>query len=388
MSCTVLSSSLSRWIPRLPKLTHLKPWHSRACKGNGTLIRLHCPSFQGLDIREWYSSVLLHLSWWVITLLSLHSNGSDADQGLAAFLNELRPQSLASFGVLWTTGIGLQSLQALSCHGESLVDLNLNVLTSINLPRVSLLKGCTNLVSLSLGTHNVENLDNDSLLAMAAWLKECKKLQNLYVARFVNAPALLSPLLLENSIHLTSFCYDGALMPDTEKFYQALANQTSLRSLSLQNCIDVYTQEVVALVESLSKLVNLTDLRLRDLSSFFVDGHIMQLASNLPKLEALSTCGCRFTDAIWGQVSSLGSLQSLVLTALTSFTTDGILDFIERLGPGNKSLSLFVAKPDTDEACSWVDQELIQKRIAEKVGGTFRLKWAEVITGITSVNYR
>lgn len=101
-------------------------------------------------------------------------------------------------------------------------------------------------------------------------------------------------------------------MKDTAKFHQALANQTILQSLCLEECAldDQFNQpeSLEILLKSLSKLVNLTDLRLTELCKPIVDQHIVRLASSLPKLEVWPTKGFRLTDAIWDEVASLRSL--------------------------------------------------------------------------------
>lgn len=262
----------------------------------------------------------------------------------------------------------------MSGHGESLVELKLNYLPSKAVPNISLLKGCTNLVSLSLAGNgiaidDIEKSHNDDFLETVAWLKRCKKLRVLAFTKFFSAPSLMTPILLENSIRLTSLGYEGFAVRETENFYQALANQTSLQSLYLKGHLDAPETDVV--VESMSKLVNLTDLHLREVSEYFGDRHIMQLASSLPKLEVWSTSGYQLTDAIWAQVASLRSLRRLDLNALTSFTADGILEFIEELGPGNKGLVLAVMNADTDSDLSLEEQDLIQDTIAQNVEGRF-----------------
>lgn len=224
----------------------------------------------------------------------LYSGDSNRDQDLAAFLNELRPQSLESFKTCPYERFGPQSLQALSCHGESLVELELRILGLGTIPTVSLLNDCTNLVSL--------------LLAGDKFTK----------------------------IHL------GGSYRDDFAFAETVG-------------ADI-------LVDSLSKLVNLTTLRLINLWYKFTDRHIVRLASSLPKLETWSTDGYELTDAIWDAVVSLESLQRLQLGELARFTADGILDFIEKLGPGNKGLVLGVRSVD-------IEGGLIEEKIARKVEG-------------------
>lgn len=136
-------------------------------------------------------------------------------------------------------------------------------------------------------------------------------------------------------------------MSYTQVFYQALANQTSLQSLWLRGGLDPRSGDDNAeitdnLAESLSKLVNLTDLRLFEISGCFADRHIVHIASSLPKLEFWSTSGLLLSDVIWGEVACLRSLRTLHLRSMPRFTPDGIIDFLEKLGAGNKGLSLFV----------------------------------------------
>lgn len=130
----------------------------------------------------------------------------------------------------------------------------------------------------------------------------------------------------------------------------------------------------------MSQLVNLTDLRIKKVSKLFADRHIVRLAGSLPKLEGWSTGGCNLTDAIWGKVASLRSLQTLDLTTyMPGFTANGILNFIENLGLGNKYLALSLMNKAQDsnvaagvvENLSGVEQELIQEKIGQKVQGRF-----------------
>lgn len=148
-SSIVRGRTLSRRIPRSHRLKHLELWNGAAVEGNGDLIRLHCHSLKRQDFWD-YSSILLHILPWTITLIS-HRKERNSGQGLAAFLNELRPQSLEWFVTVSKIEFGPQCFQALSCHGESLVELKLDMLTPDTIPKFSLLKCCTNLVSLSLG---------------------------------------------------------------------------------------------------------------------------------------------------------------------------------------------------------------------------------------------
>lgn len=338
---------------------------------------------------------MLQIPRWVVTLIFPHRNNGSSDEAVAAFLSELRPHSLDLFETLDCGSLGLKTFRALSCQGESIIQLKLQNLSSSAIPKLPALKGCTNLVSLALAGDercklNLEK-SHQIFLKTATWLKECKKLRILAFANVPGAPALMAPILLDDSIHLTTLRYTGVVMPDTKSFHQALANQLSLQTLWLEGVLDEETLpystrwqqqnlwlkgnmdedslDADILVESLSQLFNLKTLHLVSwITTSFEDRHIMQLASSLPTLEVWSTSGNRLTDAIWGEVASLRSLQRLDLGPLAIFTVDGILDFIEKLGPGNLGLELFVKNT---KPMPWTKEKWIEEIIAKKVKGRF-----------------
>lgn len=209
-----------------------------------------------------------------------------------------------------------------------------------------------------------------AFLETVAWLKECKKLRDLTFAEFSGASGLLTSILSENSIRLTSLEYESRGFPDTENFLPALASQTSLQFLCLKeaDCTGDYetTKTTNILVECLSNLVNLKELHTSKMFDNFSNLHIVQLASSLPKLEVWSTSGCELTDYIWDEVASLRSLRTLDFGAQTIFTVNGILDFIEKLGPGNRGLFLNVRNSKKN-----FSREKQMLMIDRKVGGEF-----------------
>lgn len=285
----------------------------------------------------------------------------------------------------------------MNCHSKLLNELKLHELRRSSIPQLSLLKGCTNLFSLSLAVTEVyysdlENLHNDALIETVSWLKECTKLRLLACTGFLSVPALVTLIMSENSIRLTSLEYQGSVRLHDQavdpKFHQALANQTSLQTLWLNGDLVWNAQDAESLVGSLSKLVNLMDLRLGEISRSFDDQHIVQLISSLPKLEICSMCGHGFTDAIWGEFGSLRSLLWLELDELTDTTKCGVLGFIEKLGPGNKGLVLSTTMVNMNSNFfqdAWDAQFLIQETIARKIEGRFEIS---VITPMTIIKYQ
>ena len=302
--------------------------------------------------------------------------GLEADHQLATFLNDLRPRSLETFEIISYSNIGAESFLALNCHRESLTELKINNVKPEAMPALSMLKGCTSLTTLLLtettGTTDLEKTQHDVFLEIIAWLLECKSLENVTFRKFLSAPAIMTPLLLENDIHLNKLEIEGYVMKDSREFHQALAHQGTLQRVWLKgDGEEVMRDDLDTLVDALSTLHHLRDLRLRDVSDYFKDEHICQLARSLPELEEFFTSGYGITDAIWTDVASLKVLRRLDLNAMTRFTLDGILDFISNLGDGNRGLLLAVMMADADSNLTEEEQSLIQETMAAKVEGRF-----------------
>ena len=236
-----------------------------------------------------------------------------------------------------------------------------------------MLKGCTNLTSLLLAetvaTQDLEKTHKDVFLEAIAWLCECKALQIISMDKMLNAPGLLTPVLREHSIHLTKLELEGYYVAESRDFHQALAHQTSLQGLWLKGESSDVMSDVDLLVDSLSKLENLVDLRLRDVSDFFKDRHICQLARSLRKLETWWTSGFPITDAIWSDMATLRFLRRLELSAMTHFTANGIVDFIRNLGSENRGLVLNIMMQDTDHDLSEEEQTMIREIMSLEVEG-------------------
>jgi len=356
LSGNIYRTTLSTCIPRLPKLQDLTVYGGEALEAMGSLFRLHCPIFKSLKFYGWQNS--------------------DADQHFAAFLNDIRPNSLESFEIISISQIGAWSFLALNSHRESLAELKLVGLKPEAITAISMLKGCTNLTSLSLAENGVASQDlekrhNDIFLETIAWLRDCKGLQTISMAKILSATGLMTPILLENSIKLTKLELEGYFMSESGDFHRALASQTSLQALWLKGDSSDLGSDVDIFVESLSKLENLTDLRLREISDYFLDNHICKLAQCLPKLETWWTSGYAITDIIWSDVISLHSLRDLNLSAVTRFTADGIMNFVLSLGPGNRGFVLAVMMGDADFQLSDEEQSMINDTISSQVGGRF-----------------
>ena len=264
---------------------------------------------------------------------------------------------------------------ALNCHRETLTELKLNGIKPDSIPALSMLKGCTNLTSLLLSemsaTQDLEKRHNDIFLEVVSWLCQCKGLRTIDLSKFLSAPALLTPVLLESSINLTRLALDGYSMSESRDFHRALSQQTSLQDLCLNGESSENPEDVDILVDSLSELENLTDMRLQEVSEYFLDKHFCKLAKSLQKLERWESSGYAITDVIWEDMASMKSLRRLEFNALTRFTSDEIMDFISNLGPGNDGLVLNIAMQDVDYDLPNEEQSRIRETITRQLNGRF-----------------
>ncbi|KAI9729715.1 MAG: hypothetical protein M1834_006666 [Cirrosporium novae-zelandiae] len=357
LSGDILASALPRWVSRLPRLQRLKLWSGEALKeGAGLALHAHCPLFNTLRIYIWY--------------------GDDVDDLLAQFFNGLRPHSLKSFEIMGRCHMGSLSVLALNTQSRSLTDLTLTNIKSSGIRSLPLLKECRNLRSLSLeDTVNMNDeghLHNDTLVEIIAWLSECRQLERLSLRYFHSAPFILIPLLLNNNIPLSELSINGYSVQGNRAFHEALGQKQTLKRVLLNGeGEDVDRDDLTVLVDSLCQLHQLRRLQLLHVSTWFQNEHISTLANNLLLLEDFCTSGCAITDDIWEDILKLKHLRRLTFDAMTSFSVDGLLNFIQRLGPGNKGLEILINNADLDSNLLEDEVAMIGERLAAKMDGRF-----------------
>ena len=242
---------------------------------------------------------------------------------------------------------------------------------------LSKFKSCIRLRSLVLAedmraTQDLENRHKDVFLELTDWLSKCKQLKTVTLSNFISAPSLLTPFLREPGIELNTLELEGYSLSGNNDFHQALALQRNLRSLYLKGEDSESVSDNDTFVESLSRLVNLRDLRLTQISSCFTEHHIRSLSCNLPILETFWTGGFHITDAIWDDIKQLKNLKRLELNADTRFTADGILDFVSCLDEErNQGFSLYIMMQDTDCSISEQELEVIRDTVVSRLSGRF-----------------
>ncbi|RYN69906.1 hypothetical protein AA0118_g230 [Alternaria tenuissima] len=348
--------ALVRWTPRLPRLSSLELWDGKPLEDElvHASINNHCPQFRSLMIYTWVSE--------------------DNDHKFAKFLSSMRPNTLQTLQTISDVKAGAETLLALNHHGNSLEDLRLCV-SNDSIPHLSLLQGCIALKTLRIedihGTVDLEATEHDIFLETTAWLRKCAGLQRLSFSKLQSGAALITPVLLEEKIQLSSLEIDSYTLKDHKTFHQALVHQqSSLRVLFLSGDTDgMFRDDLDILVDSLKQLTELRDLHLI-LPEVLRDEHLITIIADLTLLEDLYVSGLELNDIVLPHLASLPNLRTVTISGISKFTMDGLLDFVSRLGPGNQGIRLSVDMADTDTLLSEDELTLIRDNLVEKAGGT------------------
>lgn len=297
------------------------------------------------------------------------------DQKFAKFLSSMRPNTLQTLQTISDVEAGAETFLALSNHGKSLEDLRLCV-TKDSIPHLALLKGCTALKTLRIedmhGTVDLEATENDVFLETISWLQKCSNLQRLSFSKLQSGAAIITPVLLEEKIQLSSLEIDSYTLKDHKSFHQALVHQqSSLRVLFLSGDTEgMFRDDLDILVESLRQLRQLRDLHLI-LPEVLRDDHLKTIVADLVLLEDLYVSGLELNDDVLPHLASLPNLRTVTISGISKFTMDGLLDFIDRLGPGNQGIRLSVDMADTDTLLPDEQLALVKDNLMEKASGTF-----------------
>lgn len=286
----------------------------------------------------------------------------------------MRPNSLKTIHTISDIGASAETFLALNNHGKSLAELRICV-SDDSMPHLSLLAGCTEVEALYIedahGTIVLEETQNDVFLETIDWLRKCEKLQRLSFAQVLSASALVTPVLLEHKIRLRNLEINSYVLKDSRQFHQALVHQKdSLSFLSLNgDTEDLFRDDIDIIVDSLRELTELRVLRLL-FQETLQEEHLISIISHLSLLEELYVNGLELNDRILDFVGKLSNLRSVTLAGISKFTTDGLLEFVSRLGPGNQGLRVMIDMADPDTLLSDDQISLVRESLYERVEGT------------------
>ncbi|QDS75671.1 hypothetical protein FKW77_007479 [Venturia effusa] len=352
---SLAGTAFVRWLPSLSKLRFLKVFDGNVlddCR-IPSIIGNNCPKFESLSIFMWI--------------------GPKCDQNLAAILSAIPNDTLRSFATFSRTQFGSETCLALNNHGASLKVLELQLENAV-VPQLGVLKDCTALESIKLtdaGGGIDLKTNNDAIAGIVSWLLSCHKLHTLTLHNFTSGAVLATPVLLSDRIRLEDLEIDSYTESDQDSFHRALLNQTSLQCLLLDG-EEVQTRDSLDIfVHSIEQLKQLRSLKMVSVSNSFNDQHICGIAEQLENLEHLYIGGLGLQDVSLESMANLKNLQSVSFSGLTSFTMDGFLELIGRLGPGNKGLVLTVDNANPDDGLSEEEQTFVRNALIEAVDGRF-----------------
>jgi hypothetical protein len=352
--------ALPRWTGRLSRLKSMTLWDGAALSESVAMaIAEKCPSFEDLTF--------------------CFCMRDDMDHDLATFFSTLRKNSLQSLAALSAHSVGPETLLALNHHSQSLKILKLDGLKLDTIRHVPLLQGCGSVEVLDLqgaseaeGLINLEATENDVFLQIVAYLCQCDRLRELVFTKFAGAPHILMHVCLRNNIRLRKLHVSGYALVSHQDFHKAISHQTALESLELRADPEGASRDDIdSLVSSVCQLTKLTYLNLFSTSDYFQTSEIQQLVSKLPNLEDFSFTGYDVTDNVWPAISGLHYLRTLNVHAVSSFSLDGLLDYISTLQESNQGLLLSVMNQNRDHNLSDPELEIIRESISAKVDGKF-----------------
>lgn len=357
LSGNISGLALPRWVGRISRLKGMTLWDGAALSESvATSIANNCPQFDDLTFYG--------------------SEQPDIDQNLASFFSGLKKDSLRSFTALSANAVGPETLLALNHHKSSLRRLKLDGLRSNAIKKLSFLQGCVALEALEIqdsdGLVNLEATENDIFLEVIAWLGRCENLQELLLRNLASGPAILTQVCLKNNIRLQTLQVASYLVVGNQDFHRALSHQTSLESLSLKaDAEGAFRDDIDVLISSISQLTKLRYLNLINTSDYFRTSEILSLASVLTNLEDFSFGGYDVTDGLWRGMANLHQLRSLNISAMTSFSFDGILTYISTLKDSNHGLILSVMSQKAENPLSDYQESVIRQSIKHQVDGKF-----------------
>ncbi|KAL9049298.1 MAG: hypothetical protein Q9162_007291 [Coniocarpon cinnabarinum] len=364
------ATALLKWIPHLPRLQRLELWLGRALLGTDVQMAIynHCPHFNALSISNWvdpHSPIRATL------------DPNEADTQLGAFLSGLPEDSLAFFENIWAIGIGEKTCSSLARHARAMRELRLCVEKEA-IPHLLLLKDCTSLEKVKFeitGTNVDENaIKQDDLLALEAWLRNCQNLRSIEFFEAMFAPTVLTPVLESKDVHVEELKIQASrswyAMKENRQFHQSLGRQKSLTSLSLfGDAGEVISDDNSALVEAICQCQNLKHLKLRGVSEYFSEAAVISILISLPLLEELYIQGLNLGDAVLDYVAAHEHLKSICFMDLTSFSFEGLLDFVEKLDESKSNFELSISMASNETLLGEEEVVLIRRALYDKVRG-------------------
>ena len=130
-------------------------------------------------------------------------------------------------------------------------------------------------------------------------------------------------------------------------------------------------------MDSTCKLTDLTKLVLSDFLKYFSNNNVCRLAQSLLRLKVFCISSSVLTDTTWEGMAQLRSLRSLTVVTATGCSVAGVLQFISRLGFGNKGLFLSIMNKDRENNFSEDTVAVIEDALSLHLDGRFQYGFAK-----------
>lgn len=266
--------------------------------------------------------------------------GPGVDSRIAGFLTNLEPNTVGSFTVNSRNDLGRESFQALGGHhAQSLKRLGLFSLAREAFESLDQFNPCLEIESFSLEADTTaRTLRWDGPLAdvysgVIQWLQRCVRLRSLDFQHVPRGTEIISEVLKSPGIHLETLNVKSDDF--TPELYQSLRSQDGLAQLAVritdEDVLEAGEARQEQLVAAICQCRRLRELETNELLTI---DQFTRITSALPTLEEIDLNGDLIDDSFLVPLLGLPRLKAFTVFGPSSFTFDGILEFLGDLDSG------------------------------------------------------
>lgn len=355
---TLPTENLTAWVTRLSRLTSLRVHDGSVLNADlAKAIRENCPTF---------NEVTCYMC-----------RGDGVDMKLAGFLDGLDPNTLESFTVNSKNDLGRESLKALSGHAKSLKRLGLFNLEREAFEALDRLTPCLEIESLSLEADSTATrLQWTGPLAtvheeVVQWLQQCIHLRSLDFQGVPRGTEILSEVLKSPGIHLKTLNVKSDDF--SPELYHSLRSQEGLSQLAVrivdEDVLEAGEERRDQLVDAICQCHELRELETNELLSIH---QFTQITTALPTLEEIDLNGDLIDDSFLLPLMSLTRLKAFTVFGPSSFTFDGILEFLNNLDSNSgdhEGFQLYLGDQIFEYKFTPDEEKMLQDEIQRRFGG-------------------
>ena len=321
---------LTGWVTagRLSRLTSLRVHDGSVLNSDlARAIRENCPAFNEMYV------LLDNCSEPTADLYPracYMCRGIKVDATLAGFFKDLAPNTLGSFTINSHNNIGEEAFKALVGHAQSLKRLGLFSLTREAVSSLGHLSQCLKIENFSLeAATEARNLpwDESVYSEVVQWLQRCDHLVSLDFQNVPDGTKILSEVLKSPNIRLRTLNVKSEDF--SPELYQSLSSQTGLLQLAVrivdEDVLEEGEERRDQLVDSICQCHELRELETNELLTI---EQFTQITTALPTLEEIDLNGDLIDDSFLVPLLALPRLKAFTVFGPSSFSFQGILDFL------------------------------------------------------------